>query len=59
MTSTWPYVHARTCAAVRAKEKFKPQARNNHTGRSFALVNDDWIGALGLSINAHKKSINY
>jgi len=32
---------------------------NNHTGRSFTLVNDDWIGALCLSINAHKKSRNY
>ena len=52
---TCPYVHGRTCVAVRAKK----QLSNNHTGRSFALVNDDWIGALCLSINAHKKSRNY
>ena len=49
-------VRGRTC---KKKNTFKPRARNNHTGRSFALVNDDWIGALCLSINAHKKSRNY
>ena len=55
-----PYVRGHTCVAVRANQKKqKKQLSNNRTGRSFALVNDDWIGALCLSINAHKKSRNY
>ena len=52
----------RMCMAVRAwpyVQTKKKQLSNNHTGRSFALGNDDWIGALCLSINAHKKSRNY
>ena len=59
-TSACPYVHGRTCMAVRAKknQKKNQQLSNNHTGRSFTLVNDDWIGALCLSLNAHKKSRN-
>ena len=47
--------HARTCVAVRANPPKNRKLSNNHTVRSFALVNDDWIGALCLSINAHKK----
>ena len=50
----YQYVPVRTCPYVQKKK-----LSNNHTGRSFALVNDDWIGALCLSINAHKKSRNY
>ena len=45
-----PYVRGRTC---------KKKLSNNYAGRSFALVNDDWIRALCLSINAHKKSRKY
>ena len=41
------------------KKKIIIKLSNNYTVRSFALVNDDWIGALCLSINAHKKSRNY
>ena len=33
----WPYVQTK-----------KKKLSNNHTGRSFAVVNDDWIGALCL-----------
>ena len=55
----WPYVRGCTWKKTNKKKTFKPRARNNnHTGRSFALVNDDWIGPLCLSINAHKKSRN-
>ena len=41
------------------RQEGKKKLSNNYTVRSFALVNDDWIGALCLSINAHKKSRNY
>jgi len=34
----WPHV----------QNKKKKKLSNNHTGRSFAVVNDDWIGALCL-----------
>ena len=53
----WPYMRGRMCVAVR--KKTKKNLSNNYTDRSFALVNDDWIGALCLSRNAHKKSKNY
>ena len=49
-----PYVHGHTCVTVRANQK-KQQLSNNHTGRSFAVVNDDWIGALCLR-KSRKKS---